>query len=76
MRVCYYFVVLRLCYYFVVLRLSYYFIDFFGVFIIEGYSDSDYVVEDRVARMICKFVGGNFIVIFRWFKGKGDYLDG
>lgn len=37
---------------------------------IEGYSDSDHVVEDRAARMTCKSVGGNPTATLRWFKGN------
>lgn len=61
-------------YYFVVLRLCYYFTDPPGAPTIEGYSDSDHVVEDRAARMTCKSVGGNPTATLRWFKGKGAQM--
>lgn len=70
------FFLLRLWYYFVVLRLCYYFTDPPGAPTIEGYSDSDHVVEERAARMTCKSVGGNPTATLRWFKGKGDQPGG
>lgn len=76
LRLCFFFFLLRLWYYFVVLRLCYYFTDPPGAPTIEGYSDSDHVVEERAARMTCKSVGGNPTATLRWFKGKGDQPGG
>lgn len=46
-----------------------------GAPVIEGYSESDHVTEDRPARMTCKSVGGNPPAVLKWFKGKGDKSD-
>nr|XP_022326669.1 nephrin-like isoform X2 [Crassostrea virginica] len=41
-----------------------------GAPVIEGYSESDHVTEDRPARMTCKSVGGNPPAVLKWFKGN------